>query len=344
MHSPVSWQPDAGHLRLLDQRRLPAEEVWLDCRDSDAVAEAIRDMVVRGAPAIGIAAAWGGVLAIREAAGQDDWRGVFRHRLEHLREARPTAVNLAWALDRMSEAVEGSDTTEVAITACESLAARIESDDVAANRRIGELGSRLLPAGTRVLTHCNTGALATGGRGTALGIIRTAWEQGGLTGVIATETRPWLQGARLTSWELAHDGIPVTVIVDSAAAWMMRTGEVDAVVIGADRITRRGDVANKIGSYALALAAQAHGIPFIVAAPSSTVDSELEDGNDIEIEDRDPAEIWRATGLDGAPEGVNTRNPAFDVTPAELVSAIVTERGVASPATGRGMGVLEGAA
>lgn len=344
MHSPVSWQHDAGHLRLLDQRRLPAEEYWLDCRDSDAVAEAIRDMVVRGAPAIGIAAAWGAVLAIREAAGKDDWRGVFQYRLEHLRAARPTAVNLAWAVARMRETVEGSETSEAAITACESLAARIESDDLAANRRIGELGSRLLPAGTRVLTHCNTGVLATGGHGTALGIIRTAWEQGGLTGVIATETRPWLQGARLTSWELARDGIPVTVIVDSAAAWMMRTGEVDAVVIGADRITRRGDVANKIGSYALALAAQAHGIPFIVAAPSSTVDSALEDGNDIEIEDRDSAEIWCATGLDGAPEGVNTRNPAFDVTPAELVSAIVTERGVASPATGRGMGVLEGAA
>lgn len=344
MRSPVSWQADSGQLELLDQRQLPASEQWLACRDSEAVADAIRDMVVRGAPAIGIAAAWGAVLAIRAASGEQDWRQAFEGRLEHLAAARPTAVNLTWAVARMREKAAASESPEAAMIACETLAADIEADDLAANRRIGELGSRLLPAGTRVLTHCNTGALATGGHGTALGIIRTAWEQGGLTGVIATETRPWLQGARLTSWELARDGIPVTVIVDSAAAWMMRTGEVDAVVIGADRITRRGDVANKIGSYALALAAQAHGIPFIVAAPSSTVDSNLEDGNDIEIEDRDPAEIWRATGLEGAPEGVQTRNPAFDVTPAELVAAIVTEQGVASPASGRGMAILEGAA
>jgi methylthioribose-1-phosphate isomerase len=344
MRSPVSWQVEAGHLELLDQRRLPATEDWIVCRDSAAVADAIRDMVVRGAPAIGIAAAWGAVLAIREAASASEWRDDCERRLDLLAAARPTAVNLNWAVTRMREKVAAVESPEAAVSACEKLAAEIESDDLAANRRIGELGSRLLPAGTRVLTHCNTGALATGGHGTALGIIRTAWQQGGLTVVIATETRPWLQGARLTSWELAHDGIPVTVIVDSAAAWMMRTGEVDAVVIGADRITRRGDVANKIGSYSLALAAQAHGIPFIVAAPSSTVDSNLEDGNDNEIEDRDPAEIWRATGLDGAPEGVKTRNPAFDVTPAELVAAIVTERGVASPATDRGMDILKGAA
>lgn len=340
MHSPVSWQPDPGQLRLLDQRRLPAEEHWLDCRDCDAVAEAIGEMVVRGAPAIGIAAAWGAVLAIREAAGRDDWRGVFQNRLEQLRAARPTAVNLAWAVDRMRETVEGSETAEAALAACESLATRIESDDLAANRRIGELGSRLLPAGTRVLTHCNTGALATGGHGTALGVIRSTWENGDLREVFATETRPWLQGARLTTWELAQDGIPVTLIVDSAAGALMAADEVDAVVIGADRITARGDVANKIGSYSLAVLARAHEIPFIVAAPTSTVDKSLQNGKDIFIENRPAIEIWRAAGMDAALPGVSTRNPAFDITPAELVSAIVTEKGIASPMDGNGMDKL----
>lgn len=344
MFKPLVWHSAEGRLDILDQRRLPAETRWLECRTADAVAATIRDMAVRGAPAIGIAAAWGAVLAARAVRAETNWRAGFDEALATLTAARPTAVNLAWAVNRMQMAVSDAEDGEQAAKACETLAGRIEADDLAANRRIGEHGARLLPPGTRVLTHCNTGALATGGHGTALGIIRTAWANGALRSVIATETRPWLQGSRLTSWELAREGIPVTVIVDSAAAALMQAGEVDAVVIGADRITRRGDVANKIGSYALALAAQAHGIPFIVAAPASTIDPATEHGREIEIEDRDPAEIWRAAGLEGAPEGVATRNPAFDITPAELVAAIVTERGVASPASGTGMSLLETAA
>ncbi|MEA5446408.1 S-methyl-5-thioribose-1-phosphate isomerase [Gammaproteobacteria bacterium AB-CW1] len=341
MLKPLLWKPEEGVLEVLDQRLLPAETRWLRCDSASAVAEAIAGMAVRGAPAIGIAAAWGAVLAIRSVAGQEDWRQGFDRQMAALGAVRPTAVNLGWAINRMRESVAGVERAEDAVSACEAEAARIEAADLAANRRIGELGSRLLPDGVTVLTHCNTGALATGGHGTALGIIRSAWERGALKGVIATETRPWLQGARLTSWELAEDGIPVSLIVDSAAAALMAAGRVDAVIIGADRISRQGDVANKIGSYGLAVAARAHDIPFIVAAPSSTIDPRLARGDDIEIEHREASEIWAAAGLSRAPKGVETLNPAFDITPAGLVSAIVTEKGICSPAEGQGMELLQ---
>jgi methylthioribose-1-phosphate isomerase len=342
MLKPLQWDEHKAVLRVLDQRALPAKTLWLECETSAQVADAIRFMAVRGAPAIGIAAAWGAVLAALETANHPDREKAFATHLAQLEAARPTAVNLLWAVRRMQAEVAGIDDGEAAVTACEALARRIATDDVDANRRIGELGMALLPKNARVLTHCNTGALATGGHGTALGIIRSAWAAGRLASVIATETRPWLQGLRLTTWELAEDHIPVTLIVDSAAAALMQAGEVDAVIIGADRITRRGDVANKIGSYALALAAKAHDIPFIVAAPASTVDPGLESGFDIEIEDRPADEIWRAAGLDGPLAGVTTRNPAFDITPAELVTAIVTENGLSYPGSGKGMELLAG--
>jgi len=337
MLKPLEWQSSPACLRVLDQRLLPARSEWLDCDSAHAVAAAIRDMAVRGAPAIGIAGAWGAVLAARSLVSERQWAERFRADLTMLAEARPTAVNLSWALDRMRVLLDACSDPQSLAAACEQEAARIESDDLAANQRIGETGARLLPKGSRVLTHCNTGALATGGHGTALGIIRSAWAQGLLAGVYATETRPWLQGSRLTAWELSQEGIPATLVVDGAAASLMAAGEIDAVVIGADRITRRGDVANKIGSYMLAVCARAHEIPFIVAAPASSVDLALEKGRDIPIEDRPADEIWRAAGLDTPLPAIRTHNPAFDITPAELVTAIVTEKGVCSPMEGQGM-------
>ncbi|MDQ2069177.1 S-methyl-5-thioribose-1-phosphate isomerase [Natronospira bacteriovora] len=337
---PLQWEEDKPCLRVLDQRLLPGENRWLVCENSRQVADAIHVMAVRGAPAIGIAAAWGVVLALHEVAGREDWSAALQERLSQLAGARPTAVNLHWAITATQRQIAGCETAAAALAVAGRLAAHIQAADLAANQRIGELGAALLPERARVLTHCNTGALATGGHGTALGVVRTAWSSGRLQSVMATETRPWLQGLRLTSWELAEDGIPVTLIVDSAAAAMMQAGEVDAVIIGADRITRRGDVANKIGSYALALAARAHKIPFYVAAPASTVDVSLESGEDIEIEDREAGEIWRAAGLEHGIAGVRTRNPAFDVTPASLVTAIITENGVSWPASGEGMELL----
>ncbi|MCP1726934.1 methylthioribose-1-phosphate isomerase [Natronospira proteinivora] len=341
MLKPLDWQSAQGVLRVLDQRQLPARSEWLDCDSPESVSEAIHCMAVRGAPAIGIAGAWGAVLAARAAAGETDWRACFQSALQNLGRARPTAVNLAWALGRMRGLADTASDSQALAEACEVEAARIEREDLAANQRIGELGARLLPKGSRVLTHCNTGALATGGHGTALGIIRSAWSQGLLAGVYATETRPWLQGSRLTAWELSQEGIAATLLVDSAAASLMGAGEIDAVVIGADRITRRGDVANKIGSYMLAVCARAHEIPFIVAAPGSTVDSALLKGSDIPIENRSADEIWWAAGLDKPMAGITTHNPAFDITPAELVTAIVTEEGIASPMNGQGMALLE---
>lgn len=332
MLKPLEWDASAGCLRVLDQRELPAREAWCECRSAADVAKAIREMRVRGAPAIGIAGAWGVVLAAHaHFTGSSSWRTAVAEELDQLAHARPTAVNLQQALERMGRVIASERAT---LEDLEAEAGAIETEDIAANRRIGELGAALLPQGSRVLTHCNTGALATGGHGTAAGIIRTAFEQGRLKEVLATETRPWLQGMRLTTWELAHDGIPVSLIVDSAAAACMAAGEVDAVIVGADRITRRGDVANKIGTYALALAASAHGLPFIVAAPATTVDPRLAEGSEIPIEERDGSELWRAAGLEQAPPGVVTRNPAFDVTPARLITAVVTEHGVARVAAG----------
>ncbi|HET7558136.1 MAG TPA: S-methyl-5-thioribose-1-phosphate isomerase [Rhodanobacteraceae bacterium] len=311
----VQWRGD--HLRLLDQRRLPHEEIWRDCRSVDEVVQAIRDLVVRGAPAIGIAAAWGVVLAAQRGGDPDA-------ALAKLRAARPTAVNLMWALDRMrARAHAGADAHALAAEA-----QNIQDEDLAANRRMGQLGATLIEPGSAVLTHCNTGSLATAGYGTALGVIRAGVEAGRIARVYAGETRPWLQGARLTMWELARDDIPATLIADSAAAHLMRQHRLQWVIVGADRIAANGDTANKIGTYQLAISAKHHGAKFMVVAPSSTVDMHTPSGEAIEIELRDPAELLSHAGARTVVEGADAWNPVFDVTPRDLIDAIVTERGV----------------
>lgn len=311
----VQWQGD--HLRLLDQRLLPREERWMDCRTAADVTQAIRDLVVRGAPAIGIAAAWGVVLAAQQGEPLDA-------ALAMLRAARPTAVNLMWALDRMKRSIAaGADAAALAVEA-----QAIQDEDLAANRHMGELGASLIAPGSGVLTHCNTGSLATAGFGTALGVIRAGVASGRIHQVYAGETRPWQQGARLTMYELVRDGIPAKLIADSAAAHLMKSGAVQWVIVGADRIAANGDTANKIGTYQLAIAARHHGVKFMVAAPSSTVDMATPDGEAIEIELRDATELLSTAGQRTVVDGAEAWNPVFDVTPAELIDAIVTERGV----------------
>ncbi|MEY2167382.1 MULTISPECIES: S-methyl-5-thioribose-1-phosphate isomerase [unclassified Rhodanobacter] len=311
----VQWRGD--QLRLLDQRLLPQEECWIACRDAGEVTQAIRDLAVRGAPAIGIAAAWGVVLAAQQGATLDE-------ALAMLRAARPTAVNLMWALDRMkARIVAGADAA-----ALEREAQAIQDEDLAANRHMGELGAALIASGSGVLTHCNTGSLATAGFGTALGVIRAGVAQGRIVHVYAGETRPWQQGARLTMYELVRDGIPARLIADSAAAHLMKSGAVQWVIVGADRIAANGDTANKIGTYQLAIAARHHGVKFMVVAPSSTVDMATASGEAIEIELRDPTELLGIGGRRVVVEGAEAWNPVFDVTPASLIDAIVTERGV----------------
>ncbi|MBX3726581.1 MAG: S-methyl-5-thioribose-1-phosphate isomerase [Xanthomonadales bacterium] len=322
---PISWQGD--HLRLLDQRRLPGEVGYLACRSVEEVAAAIHDLAVRGAPAIGIAGAWGMVLAARHAHARGETGiEVLAAPARTLVAARPTAVNLAWAVQRMLDCARGHGLLDPA--ALTEQAAAIETEDLAANRRMGELGAGLIAPGSGVLTHCNTGSLATAGFGTALGVIRAAWAQGLIAQVHATETRPWLQGARLTVWELAQDRIPATLLVDSAAAHLMASGAVHWLIVGADRIAANGDVANKIGTLQLAIAARHFGVKVMVVAPSSTVDLAMADGAGIEIELRDPSEVTRVAGQATAAPDVRAWNPVFDVTPAGLVDAIVTERGV----------------
>jgi methylthioribose-1-phosphate isomerase len=300
--SPLRWED--GALIVLDQRRLPTEEVWLRCETAGEAAGCIRSMAVRGAPAIGLAAAYG--MALAAQAGED-----LAGAAEVLRNARPTAVNLAWAVDRALGADEPL-----------ALARRLHREQLEADRRLAELGAERFEQGDRALTHCNTGPLATGGFGTAGGVLRVAWEQDRLAQVWVDETRPLLQGARLTAWELRRAGIPFRVVADSAAGGLMARGLVDRVVVGADRIAANGDVANKVGTYPLAVLAARHGIPFYVAAPVSTIDPRTPSGAEIPIEERDPAEV---TG------DSNAFNPAFDVTPAELVTAIFTEAGVLEP-------------
>ncbi len=315
-------------LELLDQRRLPAEESYLEAGSAAEVAAAIRDMVVRGAPAIGIAAAYGVVLAVRARAvrGSQGWRAAIEEDLALLAAARPTAVNLCWALERM-RGVLAADVADPA-AAAEAEAGRIHAEDIAANRRMGEWGAALIEPGSGVLTHCNTGSLATGGYGTALGVIRSAWEAGRLAAVYADETRPWLQGSRLTAWELAADGIPATLLADGAAAALFRQGGVHWLIVGSDRIAANGDVANKIGTYAAAIVARHHGARVMVVAPSSTVDLRVPGGEAIPIETRDPEEVLSLAGRRVAAAGARAWNPVFDVTPADLVDVIVTERGV----------------
>lgn len=325
----VQWQGD--HLRLLDQRLLPQEERWIDCRSAGDVTQAIKDLVVRGAPAIGIAAAWGVVLAAKQGEPLDA-------ALAMLRAARPTAVNLMWALDRMKARISaGADAA-----ALEREAQAIQDEDLAANRHMGELGAALIGPHSGVLTHCNTGSLATAGFGTALGVIRAGVAGGRVERVYAGETRPWQQGARLTMWELVRDGVPAKLIADSAASHLMRAGEVQWVIVGADRIAANGDTANKIGTYQLAIAARHHGVKFMVVAPSSTVDMATATGEDIEIELRDPAELLSVAGRRTVVDGAEAWNPVFDVTPAELIDAIVTEKGVIERPTTKAMQALFG--
>ncbi len=332
--SPLRWKGDV--LYLIDQLRLPGEEMWLACKTGDDVARAIRAMHVRGAPAIGVAAAYGVALAARQIAADGATPIDFCRRLdgaiEQLAATRPTAVNLFWALSQMRNAAVVALEEEGVAGVADALARRavaIHNDDVAMCRRIGHAGAELIPDGATVLTHCNAGALATGGYGTALGVIRAARESGKKLKVLADETRPFLQGARLTAWELMREGFDVTIIPDGSAAFLLRRGEVTCVVVGADRIAANGDVANKIGTYGVALAAAANRVPFYVAAPTSTIDRETATGADIPIEERSGSELLTVGDTQIAPRGAVGRYPAFDVTPAELVSAIITDRGVA---------------
>jgi methylthioribose-1-phosphate isomerase len=319
---PIEWLAE-GKVRFLDQTLLPHEEVWVETADYRIVAEAIRRLQVRGAPLIGVAAGYALALAANEIDETDN--GSFRSRLEaaaaELAATRPTAVNLTWAIERAQNAAREADSPSAMREALLQEALRIHEEDIEANHRIGEYGAQLLLEEATVLTHCNAGSLATGGYGTALGVIRSAAAGGRLKRVIATETRPLLQGARLTAWELARDGISFSLIVDSAAGSVLQRGLADAVVVGADRIAANGDVANKIGTYQLAVLAHENGVPFYVAAPTSTVDLSLESGDEIPIEERSPAEVTSA--------GASAMNPAFDVTPNTFVGAIITENGVA---------------
>jgi methylthioribose-1-phosphate isomerase len=315
---PVLYDVARDEVLLLDQRLLPGEETWLALGTADEVADAIRTLAVRGAPAIGVAAAYG--LAVEARRGATVAR--LREAAALLAGARPTAVNLEWAVRRMSRRI--GDPADAVLAEAHA----IRDEDEASCRRIGALGAPLLPPEARVLTHCNAGALATAAYGTALGIVRAAREAGRLLHVFADETRPFFQGARLTAWELQRDGIPVTILTDGMAGWLMARGEISCVVVGADRIAANGDVANKIGTYGVAVLARHHGIPFYVAAPWSTFDPSLATGAGIPIEERDSDEVVRIFGRRVAPEGVPARYPAFDVTPADLVTAIVTERGV----------------
>jgi methylthioribose-1-phosphate isomerase len=317
-----------NRLCLLDQRCLPFEERYQYPVDVTEVAGSIRDMVVRGAPAIGITAAYGVVLAARDRYAQspEGWRGLLAEDIRMLASARPTAVNLSWALRRMERCcatIAGDPSGELL-----NEARRIHTEDLAANRRMGEHGAALIRAGASVLTYCNTGSLATGGYGTALGVIRSAWRAGALNRVFAGETRPWLQGARLTAWELTRDRIPVTLITDNAAAYLMQTRQVQWVILGSDRVTANGDVINKIGTYNLAISCRHHGVRFMVVAPCSTLDFTLDDGQAVEIEERPADEVLNLAGRRIAAEGATAWNPAFDMTPASLVDYLVTENGV----------------
>ncbi|AMV71201.1 S-methyl-5-thioribose-1-phosphate isomerase [Desulfuromonas carbonis] len=330
---PILFENDT--LKMLDQRLLPTAEVWLDYRDYREVATAITTMVVRGAPAIGVAAAFGAALGARDifAASFDEFQTEFNQVCAVLAATRPTAVNLFWALERMKgcarehRQLAGIDLKERLLAE----ALEIAAEDERRNRALGAFGEKLIPDGARILTHCNAGALATAGYGTALGVIRAAVEAGKKVAVLADETRPWLQGARLTAWELQRDEIPVTLICDNMAGALMAQGAIDCVIVGADRIAANGDTANKIGTYTVAVLAREHGLPFYVAAPTSTVDLDLADGSAIPIEERAAQEVTHtAAGVQLAPTGVAVRNPAFDVTPARLITAIITERGVAT--------------
>ncbi|MBT7306876.1 MAG: S-methyl-5-thioribose-1-phosphate isomerase [Gammaproteobacteria bacterium] len=323
----IQW--DGEQLILLDQRRLPLQQHYISYHEVAAVAEAIRDMVVRGAPAIGVTAAYGVVLAAknRQSDSITSWRSALEADLQQLAAARPTAINLHWAIERMKSTLEGEPEQWIARLTREAEA--IHREDIEACKTMGRLGAAYIDTGSGVLTHCNAGALATGGYGTALGVIRAAWEQQRLAAVYADETRPWLQGARLTAWELLQDEIPVSLLVDGASSWLMKQGKVQWVVVGSDRIAANGDVANKIGTYSAAIAARHHGVKFMVVAPTSTIDRNVATGEEIPIEARAAEELFSCLqGERIAAQQADGWNPVFDVTPAALVDLIVTERGV----------------
>jgi methylthioribose-1-phosphate isomerase len=322
----IRWE--RNELYLLDQTRLPGSEYWLRYTNYRDAAQAIRTMVVRGAPAIGVAAAYAMVLAAQEYAGAADFTGSMTQAKQTLAGSRPTAVNLFWALDRMERCwlACGPDLLRL-----EEEARTIHLEDIQMNAALSKAGAELVPCQARILTHCNAGALATGGWGTALGVIRTAHAQGKVSMVYADETRPLLQGARLTAYELVNDRIPVTLICDGMAGYLMAQGCVDLVVVGCDRMAANGDFANKIGTYSLAVLAKHHGIPFYTALPSSTIDRSLPDGSRIPVEQRDGGEVTSFAGVQTGPAGVRTWNPSFDVTPHELLTAAITERGVLRP-------------
>lgn len=327
---PIEWKD--GKVYLIDQTKLPLELTKIECGDYKQVAEAIKKLRVRGAPAIGVAAAFGIVLGIREYGdlGKEEFFAKLKEIAEVLRNTRPTAVNLFWAIQRMLDAAEANrekDPKEIILTLTEE-ALQMAEEDVQTNKKMGEFGAQLIKEGDTILTHCNAGALATVDHGTALGVIREAHRQGKNISVFADETRPLLQGARLTTWELMQDGIPVTLITDNMAGHFMKSGKINLVIVGADRIAANGDVANKIGTYGVAVLAKENNIPFYVAAPVSTFDLKLQSGEDIPIEERNPEEVTHLYSSRIAPEGVKVANPAFDVTPNKYVAGIITEKGI----------------
>lgn len=336
----VAWERD--RLRLLDQRVLPQRQDYIEITDAAGTADAIRTMVVRGAPAIGIAAAYGVVLAARAAwaKSREDWKKAMEPDLQCLAASRPTAVNLFWALERMRAVMARIERDPE--TALLAEARRIHDEDIAGNQAMGRYGAELIEPCEAVLTHCNTGSLATGGFGTALGVVRTAFAAGKIKAVFADETRPWLQGARLTAWELVQDHIPVHLLAEGAAGYLMKSGRIRWVIVGADRIAANGDTANKIGTYSLAVLAKYHGVKFMVAAPTSTVDMSIPDGAAIPIEQRSADELLSLGGQRVAAEGASAWNPVFDVTPAELIDAIVTEKGLVERPTVAAMRALMG--
>jgi methylthioribose-1-phosphate isomerase len=346
MIQTLEWT-DSG-VRFIDQTKLPTEELYVTCKTCEQVADAIRNMIVRGAPAIGVAAAMGIAVGVKNS--KSDTVGELKQEFDRccdlIRKTRPTAVNLFWGIRRMQEKFESlriRPLQQIKQALIEE-AQRMHAEDIAANQAMGRFGAMLMPASGGVLTHCNAGALATCGYGTALGVIRAAIEQGKKIHVYADETRPFLQGSRLTAWELMKDGIATTVISDSMAGAMMQAGKIGAIVVGADRIAANGDVANKIGTYTVAVLAKEHNVPFYVAAPLSTVDLDTPDGSQIPIEQRNPAEVTHIAGKQMTPEGVGIENPAFDVTPAKYVTAIVTDRGIARAPYGESLARLAGQA
>jgi methylthioribose-1-phosphate isomerase len=342
MIQTLEWT-DHG-VRFIDQTKLPTEETYVNCTTHEEVADVIRTMVVRGAPAIGVSAAMGIALGVKNSNAENvnDLKLDLDQICDIIGKTRPTAVNLFWAIRRMQDKFESVRTRPIAQikrTLIEE-SQRMHAEDIAANQAIGRHGATLMPSSGGVLTHCNAGALATAGYGTALGVIRAAVEQGKKIRVYADETRPFLQGSRLTAWELMKDGIPTTVISDNMAGVMMSQGKIGAIVVGADRIAANGDVANKIGTYTVAILAKEHGIPFYVAAPISTVDLDCPDGSKIPIEQRNPREVSHIAGKQMVPDGVEIENPAFDVTPAKYVAAIITEKGIARAPYGESLGKL----